>query len=158
MKPIDICREQVLGGLTGLLRACENNPKTENTDRVVVETLAACAGEGKVSPEICAGLLGKIQEEKDAVSPGCATCACPCGNTAPYDMGRIEGTAAASVKWQLLDSVCRMAQAVQEGGLSGQGAERSLELFYRALPMVSYELEEDAYLQLLAEAEDISKI
>lgn len=146
-----VYREKLLGALMGLARACENNPKTDHTDGVVVEVLAACGGQKEISEGTFAGLLDKIQEEKDAVSPGCASCACPCGNTAPYDMGWIGGTGAGAVKRRLLEGVCLAACSMVNGEMPGAEPETALGLFYRALLLISYELEEEDYLPLLAE-------
>lgn len=149
-----VYREKLLGALIGLARACENNPKTENTDGVVVEILAACAGQKEISEGTFAGLLDKIQEEKDTVSPGCASCACPCGNTAAYDMSRIGETGPDAVKWRLIDGICRLACSMKKEAAPHKTA---LGLFYRVLPMVSYELEEEDYLSLMSELEGIRK-
>ena len=34
-------------------------------------------------------MLEKVRNEKYTVSPGCVTCAAPCGNTDDYDMNEI---------------------------------------------------------------------
>ena len=35
-------QDELTGALIGLARACGNNPKTENTDRVIIEGLFTC--------------------------------------------------------------------------------------------------------------------
>ncbi len=148
-------RDQILGALIGLTRACENNPKTENTDRVIIEALAACSIENRISGDSLTGLIAMIQEEKDAVAPGCAVCRTPCGNTAAYDMSRMEAGENGAVKRRLLKDACHTAALLVNEELSAARAQAALTLFYRILPMVSYELDVDRYLSLQNEMDAI---
>ena len=69
--------EAVISALIGLAGACNNNPKTLRTDRVLLRALA-----GELDAEA-------VRAEKFAVAPDCAVCANPCGNTSDYDMDRL---------------------------------------------------------------------
>lgn len=151
--------DRILGELIGLARACENNPKTENTDRVITEALAACVPENGISDEVLERILGRIQEEKTAVAPNCAVCACPCGNTAAYDIEQIRNEQGESrtVKLQLLSEICRAAALMgQEEAAAGE-QEKCCSLFYKILPMVSYELAMESYVPLLSEIRELNQ-
>ena len=81
--------DRIISVLIGLVRACNNNPKTAATDSLVVKALAfplLCPNCGdKAVNEI----IDEIHTEKNSVAPGCAVCTAPCGNTSDYDMRRI---------------------------------------------------------------------
>ena len=81
--------DRIISVLIGLVRACNNNPKTAATDSLVVKALAfplLCPNCGdKAVNEI----IDEIRTEKNSVAPGCAVCTAPCGNTSDYDMRRI---------------------------------------------------------------------
>ena len=73
----------ILSALIGLVGACGGNPKTANTDKVIVKALAFPL----LHPEEdVSGTVEAVRAEKNAVAPHCAHCASPCGNTSDYDM------------------------------------------------------------------------
>ena len=79
-------RDTLLGALVGLARSTVNEPKTEDTDRVLAAGLRLAA-------------------------PNCAACAMPCGNTSNYDLARLWGAPAeiCALKVRLLSAVCVLA-------------------------------------------------
>lgn len=72
-----------------MVGACNNNPKTENTDLVVVKALAFSSLYPDCGNDDLQRIIDEIYTEKYTVAPGCAQCAMPCGNTSDYDMERI---------------------------------------------------------------------
>ena len=75
--------DKIISALIGLARACGSNPKTENTDALVIKALAFPEGG---DDSAISRMVEAIHEEKFTISPGCATCASPCGNTSDYDL------------------------------------------------------------------------
>lgn len=67
-------RQKLTGAVIGLARTCENNEKTENTNRVFLEALTV-AGDWSASIFDMSEMLEKVRNEKYTVSPGCVTCA-----------------------------------------------------------------------------------
>ena len=135
--------ERIISALIGLVGACGSNPKTEDTDRVMLEALSfirCCpeAGEAEIQK-----MVERIHEEKFAVSPGCAQCAMPCGNTSDYDMQRLS-TAAPEIRTLKL----RLLEEIRETACLAQG--REIDLLYQALAYVGYDVDE-AMLQSLLE-------
>ena len=63
-------RQKLTGAVIGLARTCENNEKTENTNRVFLEALTA-AGDWSASTFDMSEMLEKVRNEKYTVSPGC---------------------------------------------------------------------------------------
>ena len=120
-------RDALLGALVGLARATDNapdvngdtwrlarstvnEPKTEDTDRILAAGLRLAA-----DPEAAESALLRmtdiVEAEKHRVAPNCAACAMPCGNTSNYDLARLWGAPAeiCALKVRLLSAVCVLA-------------------------------------------------
>ena len=65
-------RQKLTGAVIGLARTCENNEKTENTNRVFLEALTV-AGDWSASIFDMSEMLEKVRNEKYTVSPGSET-------------------------------------------------------------------------------------
>lgn len=69
-------RDTLLGALVGLARSTVNEPKTEDTDRILAAGLRLAA-----EPNAAEGALLRmtdiVEAEKHRVAPNCAACACP---------------------------------------------------------------------------------
>ena len=82
-------QDELTGALIGLARACENNAKTDATDRIIIEGLFSTITNVNFNDETLRVMIDRIHEEKSRIVPGCAACASPCGNTEDYDMKQI---------------------------------------------------------------------
>lgn len=133
-------KDKIIGALIGLARACGNNPKTENTDEIIRISLAAYADGNEISDREQNEIIEKIHAERNAVSPGCATCTSPCGNTSDFDMTLLQNDENSEIKHKILAELCKLAEQ-----------DKYSELFCKALPMISYELETEAYKTILTE-------
>lgn len=137
--------DRIISALIGLIRACDNNPETPNTDAVVLRALAFQSADDRAVQEVA----DAVRREKFAVSPGCATCAMPCGNTSNYDMGRIysapEGVK--KLKLDILSALHRAARSMDPTGLSPEDRET----IFKALSYVSFDLNEDTLRALYDE-------
>lgn len=151
--------DKIISALIGLVGACGNNPKTDNTDRLVIKALAfpflypAC--DDKALREI----VEDIYAEKNSVAPSCAVCTTPCGNTSDYDMRRIYEAAAEirKVKLQILEKLQKFAVYAYRNRESERIPYTDSAFFYKALSYVSYDIEEADLLELLDEAEKIEQ-
>lgn len=81
-------RDLLLGALVGLARSTVNEPKTEDTDRVLAAGLRLAADSG-AGEDALSRMFGIVETEKHRVAPNCATCTMRCGNTDNYDMARL---------------------------------------------------------------------
>ena len=70
--------------LIGLSKTVDSNPKTENTDTIIINCLQHLRNH-----TVTQDLIDLVHEEKDKISPSCKTCTHPCGNTSDYDMSLI---------------------------------------------------------------------
>ena len=129
---------KVLSALIGLCGAVSNNGKTENTDRVVLEAILSQEPEKAVQ---------RIHEEKYRISPDCASCPAPCGNTSDGDLSRWN-EAPESVrkrKEEVMASLERMAFAMAESrakatveNLCGTQELTAPDVVYRAISWLGY--------------------
>lgn len=130
-------QDNLVSALVGLAGACYNNPKTPQTDATLRRALTFPP---TADPQ---DMLREVYAEKHAVSPGCATCAAPCGNTSDYDMRRLYEAPAEirDLKLAILDRLVVLA-----------ADERAdVELLYRGLCYLSYDLEAEALHDILEE-------
>lgn len=129
--------EAVIGALIGLAGACNNNPKTPQTDSLLLHALA-----GKQDAEA-------VRAEKFAVAPDCAVCANPCGNTSDYDMDRLY-TADAEVRETKLQIITALRKAAKN---LPHTQKPNIDLFYKALLYVGSDLDIEPLRELLAEVQ-----
>lgn len=144
---------KVISTLIGLIGACNNNPKTENTDRLVIKALSL-----SLDPHAEDEIVDEIRAEKNRIAPGCMTCASPCGNTSDYDMERIYNTdiEIRDTKLHILSEISETAEYIYKNGISL--SENEMNFFYKALSYISYDMGKDPLLSLLSEAQEIKRI
>ena len=81
-------RDTLLGALVGLARSTVNEPKTEDTDRVLASGLRLAA-DPNAAEDALRRMYSIVETEKHRVAPNCATCTMRCGNTDNYDLARL---------------------------------------------------------------------
>ena len=81
-------RDVLLGALVGLARSTVNEPKTEDTDRVLAAGLRLAA-DPAAQEDALLRMTRIVETEKHRVAPNCATCTMRCGNTDDYDLARL---------------------------------------------------------------------
>ena len=132
-----ISNEEVISALIGLAGACNNNPKTLRTDRVLLRALA-----GELDADA-------VRTEKFTVAPDCAVCASPCGNTSDYEMDRLytADREVREVKMQILEAMRETAKSLL------QTPKAEINLLYKALLYVGSDLDADTLRALLTEVQ-----
>ena len=143
---------KVLSALIGLCGAVSNNGKTENTDRVVLEAILSQEPEKAVR---------RIHEEKYKISPDCASCPTPCGNTSDGDLSRWNAAPEhiRRLKEEVMAGLERMAEARAKSmteNLCRTQEPEVPEVVYRAISWLGYvslnfELGEETGRELLEE-------
>lgn len=149
--------DRIISALIGLVGACNNNPKTADTDRLVIKALAFPLLCPEYDDRTLQEILDDIDSEKNIIAPGCAVCTAPCGNTSDYDMLRIyeADDSICKVKLQILEKLQKLAAYVCCNHESKISPYIDKGFFYKALSYVSYDMDEPALLELLNEAENI---
>ena len=149
-------KNKIISALIGLIGACNNNPKTENTDYIVIKALAFPCSWSEVCNETLQTLIEEIYTEKYIVAPGCATCQTPCGNTSDYDMNRIyeAETEIRDLKLEILSAVEELAADIFSRKKMDALSTESMEFFYKTLLYISLDMEKTSLLAFWNEAQD----
>ena len=101
----------MISALIGLVGAVSNNGRTEHTDGVIRRAFLQIRNGGSEQE-----IVEAVHREKFAISPDCAICKNPCGNTSDYDMDRFH-EASESIqnrKLELIKSIGAYLESVQE--------------------------------------------
>lgn len=152
---------KIISALIGLVGACNNNPKTENTDQVLIKALAFPLTQPNANAQALQEIIEQIHTEKFAVAPGCAVCQTPCGNTSDYDMNRILNAEEdiRNLKLQILSHMQELAEELYRCQKVDSLPAVSMELFYKALAYVSFDMEIEGLLAFYKETQEtIQKI
>ena len=140
-------RDALLGALVGLARSTVNEPKTEDTDRVLTSGLRLAA-----DPDAAENALRRmysiVETEKHRVAPNCAICTMRCGNTDNYDLARLWAAPEniRALKLRLLAAVFRLAQ--------GRPDARTQEVIDQALFVLAEDWDEELLAPVVKRAED----
>ena len=153
--------DKIISALVGLAGACNNNPKTEKTDAVVLKALAFSVRNPQADADTLQEMTEEIYAEKYKIAPGCATCQSPCGNTSDYDMSRICNAedSIRSLKLQILSELQNLASDLYRSEGTPLLPQEHMELFYKVLIYISFDMEKEGLLAFLEETqESIRKI
>lgn len=153
-------KDTIISSLIGLAGACGNNPKTALTDSLVIRALSFPLISPEADSRAVENLVEEIHAEKFTISPGCAQCTAPCGNTSDYDMDRLytaEG-AIRTLKLALLSRLEEIAAHEYKKQQAGEVISIHSDFFYKALSYISFDFEEERPLrELLDKAEQIKQ-
>lgn len=156
-------RKELLGALIGLAKTCGNNPKTEDTDGIIIEGLVAVHTEG-FGEEMLKKKLEMVRREKHIIAPNCSTCASPCGNTSEYNVDMInqDEEPCRVLKEQLLQEIQAVAVVLYRVWLLGADVTRHMEILYKILEVVTYRMEvemlQEIWEELAAEKQLIADL
>lgn len=142
-------QDKLTGALIGLAKACGNNQKTENTDRIIIEGLFTTVTNVNFNDNTLEEMIERVHREKDKIVPGCVGCLSRCGNTDDYNMEELWNADEdiRSLKSLILFGVRGMAAYAYHALMLGYEDQEVNEFFYRALSVVSYDLEIDKLLE-----------
>lgn len=151
-------QDELTGALIGMARACENNEKTKDTDRVIIEGLFTTITNVSFNNETLQAMIDNIHQEKAKIVPDCACCASPCGNTDDYDMNQIwdANEDIRSLKALILFGIRGMAAYAYHAMVLGYEDEQVNQFFYKALCVISYDLDMDALLPVVLEVGEVN--
>lgn len=163
---------ELLGALSALAKACGNNPKTKDTDGIVMEGLLMLREKEKekiyqsaqnlramrVVDTALMQVTEMVREEKNRIVPNCRFCENPCGNTAEPDFEALNGETETikTLKRKLRKLMLEAAEHVQmKAGKSNRKPQ--MDFFYKALEILSYEMPAGDLIQAIEEAENLKK-
>lgn len=128
-------QDELTGSLIGLARACSNQGRTEQTDRLILEGLFTTVTNVSFNDETLQELIDQVNLAKDQIAPGCAACASPCGNTEYYDLERLwtADEDIRSLKSLILFGIRGMAAYAYHAMVLGYQNDEVTTFFYKAL-------------------------
>ena len=145
--------DNVISALIGLIGACSNNPKTPETDSIVLNALvfsSDCECSEKEQK-----MTDAVRREKFSISPNCASCAMPCGNTSDYDMNRIYDAPddIREAKIKLIDAVSALAARICDNG--EKPSQSTMDAIFKALTYVALDLPAKEFTAITDELAEI---
>ena len=151
-------QDELTGALIGLAKACGNNPRTENTDRIIIEGLFTTITNVNFNNETLKEMIENVHARKAAIVPGCSACASRCGNTDDYDMKNIwnANEDIRSLKSLILFGIRGMAAYAYHAMVLGFESEEVNAFFYKALSVISYDMEMSDLLPVVLEVGEIN--
>ena len=154
-KTADVAKAQdeLTGALIGLAKTCGNNPKTADTDRVIIEGLFTTLTNVSFNEETVRVMIERVEEEKNRIAPGCGTCVAKCGNTDNYDMEQIWNADEdiRSLKSLLLFGIRGVAAYAYHAMVLGYQSEEVNFFLYKALATLSMDLGMEELLPVVLE-------
>lgn len=146
-------QDELTGALIGLAKSCWNNPKTENTDRMIIEGLFTTITNVNFNDAVLEEMIAKVKAEKQRIVPDCSSCQNPCGNTDDYNMNLMweDNEDIRSLKSLILFGIRGMAAYAYHAMVLGYVSEEVNEFLYKALPTLSYDLGMEDLLPVVME-------
>lgn len=146
-------QDELTGALIGLACACGSQPKREETDRLVLESLFTTVTNVNFNEETMRRMIRKVNEEKACIAPGCLECTVRCGNTDPFDMEKLWNAEEdiRSLKSLILFGIRGMAAYAYHAMVLGYTDSKLNDFFYKALSVLSYDMTVDELLPVVME-------
>ena len=151
-------QDELTGALIGLAKACGNNPKTENTTKILVKGLFTTITNVNFNDETLKEMIEEVHAEKNRIVPNCGSCASPCGNTDDYDMKNLweDNEDIRSLKSLILFGIRGMAAYAYHAAVLGYEDETVNAFFYKALSFIGYDLEMNDLLPVVLEVGEVN--
>ena len=151
-------QDKLTGALIGLAKACGNNQKSENTDRIIIEGLFTTVTNVNFNDNTLEEMIEKVHREKEKIAPGCAECISRCDNTDDYNMDELwtSDEDIRSLKSLILFGIRGMAAYAYHGLVLGYEDSEVNEFFYRALSVISYDLSSDKLLETVLKVGEVN--
>ena len=136
--------KELIGALIGLAKACNVHLKTENTDGIIIKSLASIFPLEENGEE----LLQRVREEKLA----------PCGNTDEYNLDELQASGISETVRDLKFQLLNVSHEIASGMVSYtiNSTEENISLLYKALCVVSYDVDEERVQTVLKELQRIT--
>lgn len=151
-------QDKLTGALIGLAKTCGNNPKTDNTDRIIIEGLFTTITNVNFNSETLEDMIERVHKEKNVISPDCTVCQSKCGNTDDYDVKDIWNADEdiRSLKSLILFGIRGMAAYAYHAMVLGYTDEAVNSFFYKALSILSYDMDMEQLLPVVLEVGEVN--
>ncbi len=151
-------QDKLTGALIGLAKTCQTNPKTENTTRIIIEGLFTTITNVNFNDDTLEEIIEKVHREKSIVSSGCGSCISVCSNIDDYDMDNLwnDNEDIRSLKSLILFGIRGMAAYAYHAMVLDYEDEMVNEFFYKALSVLSYDLDINGLLPIIMEVGEVN--
>ncbi len=151
-------QDDLTGALIGLAKACGNNPKTENTTKIIIRGLFTTITNVNFNDETLREMIKEVRAEKERIVPNCSSCAARCGNTDEYDMNELwdADEDIRSLKSLILFGIRGMAAYAYHAAVLGYEDGEVNAFFYKALSFIGYDLEMNDLLPVVLEVGEVN--
>ena len=151
-------QDELTGALIGLAKACGNNGVTEDATRIIIEGLFTTITNVNFNDETLREMIVRVHEEKNRIAPDCSVCASRCGNTDDYDVTQIweDNEDIRSLKSLILFGIRGMAAYAYHAMVLGYQDDTVNHFFYKALSVISYDMEMEDLLPVVLEVGEVN--
>ncbi len=151
-------QDELTGALIGLAKTCNHEVKTENTDRIIIEGLFTTITNVSFNNQTLQEMIDRVHAEKASIAANCASCPAPCGDTDDYDMNELWNADEdiRSLKSLILFGIRGMAAYAYHAMVQGYTDENVNAFFYKALSVLSYDMEMDKLLPVVLEVGEVN--
>lgn len=151
-------QDKLTGALIGLAKACGNNQKSKSTDRIIIEGLFTTITNVNFNNETLTEMINIVHAEKNTVVPNCSACQSRCGNTDDYDMNLLwnDYEDIRSLKSLILFGIRGMAAYAYHAMVLGYTNDEVNNFFYKALSVISYDMEMNDLLPIVLEVGEVN--
>ena len=153
-------QDELTGALIGLAKSCGSNPKTDNTDRIIIEGLFTTITNVNFNNETLKNMIDRVHKEKNIISPDCSVCQSRCGNTDDYDMERLWNgpDQVRSLKIRLFSGLKKTGRDAFKVIENGKGKDKHfqsiMESIYKGLFILAEDWEPEEILPAIAELDE----
>ncbi len=153
-------QDELTGALIGLARACSNNPKTKQTDRLILEGLFTTVTNVSFHDQTLKELIDRVHSEKNNIVPNCACCVSKCGNTDDYNMELLWNAYedVRSLKSLILFGIRGMAAYAYHAAVLGYTNDDVTAFFYKALFVLAEDWGMEELLPIVMEVGKVNLI
>lgn len=153
-------QDELTGALIGLARACQNQDRTRQTDRLILEGLFTTVTNVNFNEKSLREMIVRVRVEKKKLVPGCSACASPCGNTDDYEMEQLweSHEDIRSLKSLILFGIRGMAAYAYHAMVLGYEDEAVNDFFYKALFCLAEDWSMEELLPIVLETGKINLI
>lgn len=150
-------QDELTGALIGLARVCSSSPRTEDTDRMIMEGLFATVTNVNFNEETLLDLIRRVNEERGKLASGCGS---PCGNTDNYHMERLWNAQEdiRSLKSLILFGIRGMAAYAYHAMVLGRTSSKVNDFFCKALYALAEDWGMDELLPIVLETGEINLV
>ncbi|HKM35520.1 MAG TPA: hydroxylamine reductase [Lachnospiraceae bacterium] len=151
-------QDELTGAIIGLVKACGNEKQSQETTRIIIEGLFTTVTNVNFNDNTLTEMIQKVRAEKNKVVPNCGSYTSHCGNTDEYNMEDLwnANEDIRSLKSLILFGIRGMAAYAYHALVLGFTDEDVNYFFYKALSVISFDIEMNDLLPVVLEVGEVN--